>query len=196
MKKTILVLVIAICYLVGFSQETGTFTDQRDGKIYKTVKIGTQWIMAENLSYKPKSGKYWVYNDDTSNLRKYFCGYLYNWETAQKVAPAGWHLPTKEEWRTLNKYLSDKLLVNFPALKSASGIGFIAMFGGYRGRDGKFYDNSPYVYFWSSTVVSNDDDPTCTWCAWISMCTNYGAGAAISTSDRDCAYSVRLFKND
>ncbi len=95
----------AFCYLTGFSQEKGTFKDSRDGKVYRTVKIGNQTWFAENLAFKPKTGKYWVYNKDESNVSKY--GYLYGTETAQTICPVGWHLPNQEEWSSLINYLNN-----------------------------------------------------------------------------------------
>jgi uncharacterized protein (TIGR02145 family) len=80
------------------NSETGTFTDSRDGKIYKTVKIGTQIWMAKNLGYKASSGC-WTNNDDSSIVNTY--GYLYNWDAAITACPAGWHVPSDAEWQEL-----------------------------------------------------------------------------------------------
>jgi uncharacterized protein (TIGR02145 family) len=82
----------------------GTFTDSRNGKAYKTVKIGEQVWMAENLNYNASGSK--CYNDSTANCDKY--GSLYNWETAMKACPSGWHLPTNKEWETLLSSLGGK----------------------------------------------------------------------------------------
>lgn len=67
MKKIPILLLFVIICLSGNSQETGSVTDPRDGKIYKTVKIGNQWVMAQNLAYKPEKGNYW---SDTTFFEK------------------------------------------------------------------------------------------------------------------------------
>jgi len=72
-------------------KKEGTFTDPRDGKVYKTVKIGEQVWMAENLAY------------DAGEYR-----YHYDWETAKEACPPGWHLPTNEEWQTLVDFAGGK----------------------------------------------------------------------------------------
>ena len=87
-----------------------------DGNIYKTIKIGEQWWMAENLNVIHNSRgeeiTSCVYNDDATNENTY--GRLYTWDSAMDstqysggrgIAPEGWHIPTTAEWQELATYL-------------------------------------------------------------------------------------------
>jgi uncharacterized protein (TIGR02145 family) len=140
-------------------KETGSFTDTRDGRIYKTIKIGEQWLMSENLAYKPEQGNYWAYDDDTANVAKY--GYLYDWETAKMVAPKGWHLPTESDWiklrkslggkRDVFKYLGGTMEIVYKQMV-VSGCGFNALLCGIRSNNGKFMGLEDRTDFWSSSA--------------------------------------------
>jgi uncharacterized protein (TIGR02145 family) len=99
-----------------------TFIDNRDGKSYKYIQIGTQVWMAENLAWLPSVSPpdvgsftapfYYVYDcrgisvsaaKATGNYSVY--GVLYNWMAALTACPAGWHLPSDTEWTILPDFL-------------------------------------------------------------------------------------------
>ncbi len=88
------------------SKVDGTFKDDRDGRKYNFVKIGSQVWMAENLNYAYKDGNgSWCQNSLPTNCDIY--GRLYDNKTAQLVCPKGWHLPSIEEWDILANYISE-----------------------------------------------------------------------------------------
>jgi uncharacterized protein (TIGR02145 family) len=122
MNKHITASLLALFCIAAFAQQKGTFTDTRDGKKYKTVKIGELVWMAENLNYNASGSK--CYDNKVSNCEKY--GRLYNWATAmgidkefnekkwngsdvkhQGVCPKGWHIP-RLEWSDLEKAIGDE----------------------------------------------------------------------------------------
>jgi len=156
---------------------TNTFTDSRDGTVYKTVKIGNQVWMAENLKYlpsvvEPETGSasiscYYVYDYDgtdvnaakaTSNYKTY--GVLYNWIAAVNACPTGWHLPTDAEWTQLTDYLGGAVVAggklketgtthwDEPNTGATNETGFSALPGGWRSNNGSFYYIGSYSSWW------------------------------------------------
>lgn len=144
------------------AQTTGTFKDSRDGKTYKTIKIGNQIWMAENLAYKPSSGNYWSYDDDQSNVTKY--GYLYDWETAKKVAPKGWHLLTRAEFLILlNNFGGEEDREAYNVLLKKGESNFNALFAGYRHHMGSYSNKERDTGLWSAT----ESNPSLAWNCFI-----------------------------
>ena len=130
------------------------FTDSRDGREYRTVTIGSQVWMAENLKYAVENS--YCYNDDESKCDDY--GRLYSWSSAKdnKLCPDGWHIPNFEEWEILSDAVGGKDVAG-QKLRSNEGWGeknnsidnykFTVRPTGFRHGNG--YDGmNEHAYFW------------------------------------------------
>jgi len=172
----------------GTMKEYGLLTDNRNNppQTYKTVVIGTQTWMAENLNYavsESKCGNGNSYSDNNTEACNTY-GRLYDWTTAMNgatssidvpsgvrgVCPAGWHLPSYAEWEEL--IASVGYNNNGKKLKATSGwkwnsdndangngtddYGFSALPGG-SGFVNVFHHDLGYGYWWSSSIWDIDD---------------------------------------
>lgn len=173
--KTTLILCIAFAASFGEPQDeaqslappppdSSFFVDPRDGKKYRTVKIGKQTWMAYNLNYK--TGKSWCYYDDNSYCKKY--GRLYDWNTAMRACPEGWRLPSPQDWdslvRVVGGIMTSEGVATGERLKSRHGwnrgggvsgngtdnYGFSALPGGQRNTTGNFEEIGDITYWWTT----------------------------------------------
>jgi len=150
----------------------GTFTDDRNSQEYKTVKIGGQTWMAQNLNFE--TGNNWCYENSPDSCTKY--GALYDWETAKTVCPTGWKLPDTADWNKLFKAVGGRrdTTRSFPywvgagkPLMSTNGwggergdgngtdkYGFSALPGGRSQPDGNFYSIGSFGYWWIDVEYS------------------------------------------
>jgi len=151
-KEFLFSFTLLIC-ISTYAQTKGTMTDPRDGQVYKTVEIGNQTWMAQNLNYestdsifykkfiKPLSmlNQFGVYIPDSYcyggvliNCEKY--GRLYHYEAAMKACPIGWHLPDSSDYNSLLVHLNkavgyDKYKL-YQSLLPGGSSGFDIIFGG------------------------------------------------------------------
>ena len=137
----------------------GEMVDDRDGQIYKTVKIGDQVWMAENLNYESGGSSCGGGHDfQPGDCSKY--GRLYIRFDAVGVCPEGWHLPDNTEWNALFAAVGGKEVAG-KALRSQKGwvndgngpdvYGFSALAAGNRGSDGLYNYEDFNAYFWSAS---------------------------------------------
>ena len=142
-----------------------TLTDLRDGQVYKTVTIGSQVWMAQNLNYLPKdtSGTIWAGKSlcgggewkKTAEGDCSIYGRLYeskftftDTDSYRKLCPNGWSLPTKKQYETLISFLGDKAIDKMKIQNSSywnisesiTSSGFAAIPAGYYTPYGGFND--------------------------------------------------------
>lgn len=154
--KIIYILLFSLVNSFLIFSQTGSFTDIRDGRVYRTTTIGYQIWMGDNLmavtfrngdpipnastseaweSAKKKGKPAWCYydnrsvQDDPINGNKY--GILYNWYAVSDprgLAPEGWHIASDAEWTTLANQLGGKELAGIK-LKSENSWGVKSYIG-------------------------------------------------------------------
>ena len=156
--------------------QTDSIVDVRDGKTYKTSKIGSQWWLAQNLAYAPrilsvstgepsvlltKTDAYFCYRDSARLCERF--GVLYRWETAMKACPSGWHLPSEMEYKTLRSSAGPNKHKSYTALIKGGATGFDAVLGGglfrepvwlYLRYPTEFEQMNRVGFYWTSTNVS------------------------------------------
>ena len=199
-----------------------------DGNVYEIVTIGDQIWMAENLKVTKyrngdaipnvtndeewsnlSTGAYCSYDNNDSNITTY--GLLYNWFSVndnRNLAPAGWHIPTDEEWKQLEMYIGmNRKEADNPgymrprvghALKSTSGWNyngngtnlsrFTALPGGSHSHYGPFIAIGTRAYFWSSTEAAG----TYAWSRELSI---YNETVGYVKSHWRNGFSVRCIKD-
>lgn len=143
---------------------TETVTDERDESKYKTVGVGTQIWMAENLKLKTDSS--WCYQDNDANCEKF--GRLYQWKDnvgvkGENVCPEGFHVPSSQDWETLKSFVNNvfdwdrytRILGAKDGWKKSNEwyignddlVGFSAFASGVRDSSGKYADMFDAAYF-------------------------------------------------
>jgi uncharacterized protein (TIGR02145 family) len=159
------------------------------GQDYRTVKIGNQTWMAENLNIETPNS--WCYDNDTSNCNKY--GRLYAWGAAMKACPDGWHLPTRHEWDVLISFAGGdnagtKLKSKSPDWNGTDDFGFSALPGGHRVTGGSFYYVGSYGHWWTAT----EDDVSLAYNRFMNSGRSYVNEYSYS---KDFGFSVRCLRD-
>ncbi|BDS15549.1 FISUMP domain-containing protein [Aureispira anguillae] len=190
---------------------TASFIDERDGTEYCMVNIGTQTWMAENLNYQSDSAYQNPSNPSTINA---VYGKLYPFSEANKVCPNGWHLPTDDEWKTLEinlgmsvtaaNGLNERGTDEGSGLKSIEGwdssavasvegtnaVGFNALPAGYRNPSyGPYFDLGETANFWTATVYDTTGG------AWMRTMSYDKAGIIRNYATQKMGFSCRCVKN-
>ena len=179
------------------------FTDQRDGQTYFFETIGEQTWFSENLNYETSNS--WFYDNDPANGEIY--GRLYIWNDAISACPAGWHLPTDNEWKDLEMYLGMsqnevdqtgyrgtdeglQLKNTFGWNNDGNGSnssGFTALPGGVRYTN-ESYDLGSFGIWWTATEFSDEK-------AWFRDLWDIHDDVFRSTYQKEGGFSIRCVKN-
>lgn len=220
MKNLALLLIILINLKQASAQEFGTLKDARDGKVYKTVQIGEQVWMAENLNVtkfrngdpipEAKTYKEWksaaikkkpiwcYYNFNPANGSRF--GRLYNWYATKDprgLAIENWHIPSFNEWIRLKNYTKndENSLRSKNSWKdnaaATNSSGFSGLGGGFYIKGFGWLGES--VYFWITFDEKSIDDIQ----FWIGYPANLGYGVDLleDLTIDDLGFYVRCIKD-
>ena len=239
-KISLLIISLAvIVFLVTNSCKKELYSDDQpitdiESNVYKTVKIGDQVWMAENLkttkyadgspiplinttatwdALTTTSKAYCWYDDNITNKETY--GAIYTWTAAmngavssttnpsgvQGVCPTGWHIPSKDEWESLETYLGGFMVAGGKMKETGTTLwtspntgatnlsGFSGLPSGERLNDGTFHSISTLGVWWSSTKYFDTSD------VWLWFL-RYNISWSGSTDDSsDVGFSVRCVKD-
>lgn len=162
----------------GVSKDMPSITDARDGNVYYYRKIGDKDWFVRNLAYK-ESG----YPFRKSEVMDAIFGRYYTWTAAQDACPAGWRVPSEEDWKSLAvaagykgnavapvyKGVAGNLMVNasfnsermwefWPDVKITNATGFCSIPTGYGilGTGTTFYAGSEDAVYWTSSSYKEE----------------------------------------
>jgi len=177
---------------INAQDESNKLLDLRDNTTYKVVTIGEQTWMAEILNFETE--KSWCFGNKAENCNTY--GRLYSWEAANKACPEGWHLPSDNEWKQIEKYLgmTDIELDKFNTwrgtdqgkqLISSDLTGFDLLMGGFRNPNNLLKGIQGFM--WTSTEKNGH--------AWYRQFYKDSPKIFRNTRPKNRAFSVRCLKN-
>ena len=185
-----------------------SFTDPRDGQVYRIIKVeGREWF-AQNVNYDVP-GHSWCYEDKDSYCVR--SGRLYDLEGARKACPEGWHLPRDREWSDMLKGLTgcydgvDKCGNFATKMKATTGwqggggtdeYGFTIFSSGYRKVLGKstirYEDMGEYAGFWSAQNGRNET----IWLWAMGRMSDQMVRQLVPATARNNGYSVRCINGN
>ena len=147
-----------------------SIVDNRDGQVYKTVKIGEQVWMAQNLNYIDTAkaifkDSSWCYDNNPRNCT--LAGRLYTWTVAKdSLCPEGYHLPDTTEWNTLfasvggtaNAGTVLRSILGWDSVNGTNDYGFSAVAVGERYHSGSFDSEGTKAFIWTATALPEESE--------------------------------------
>ena len=184
--------------------EYDSTADARDGQLYKTVSIGNQVWMAQNLNYSDVSnmpeldGNTWCYDDNRSNCN--VAGRLYTWAVAvNSLCPEGFHLPDTTEWNTLFAFVGGNAnagpilcsLIGWDDVNGTDDFGMSVYPAGERYHSGSFDSEGAKAYIWTAVELPDETENS----AYVVYITEEDA-VSFKKAFKDNGASVRCIKDN